>query len=100
MYEECDKPLYLSLTWDATSASDIIHIDYIGLAKAVYHGGIGIGVVAGADRFMTGDRLSTNVTYSTTGVFQDFFRKKYGMQFPSSSSPENADTLATDDSIG
>jgi len=95
-FEDYANPLYLDITWSSTSLTDIVYIDYLGFAEMVYHGGVGWSIAAGSDKFIINDRLQSTASYSSYGVFQEFFREKYHIQLPSSGSPTREDTLATD----
>jgi hypothetical protein len=61
----------------------------------VYHGGVAAAVVPGSSRFAAGDRFTFTVSNDAAGVFQEAFRKNYGVQLPSSGAPTIADALAT-----
>lgn len=73
-----------------------IYIDWMGLAPLTYHNGLGFFVYSGADRFVVGDKFTFAITQSTTGAFQDFFRRNYKFQLPSDTSATIADSLITD----
>ena len=74
------------------SASKPVLIDGLALGEVVYHGGIGLAILAGDDPFLRGDRFTFTVTNDAAGIFQEFFRRQYGMQLPSNAS--GAETLA------
>lgn len=84
----------LVIRWSGTPTSGrSIYIDDLGIAPAVYGGGVGVGIVRGSTPFGLGDRFSFSVT-NAEGTFQKGFREMFGVQLPSSSSPTIADSLA------
>jgi hypothetical protein len=71
------------------------YFDSLSLAEVVYHGGLGGAAVAGSTRFIVGDTFTAANTNDGAGVIQEFFRKWYRFQLPSSGSPNISDSLAT-----
>lgn len=71
-----------------------LYFDSIGFAPVVYHGGIGFAAVAGSTPFVKGDKFTFAVTNDRAGLIQDFFRRAYGAQLPSSATPNISDNLA------
>lgn len=72
-----------------------LYVDSLALAPVDYHGGVGANLVAGATRFVAGDRFSFSAANNQAGKLQDFFRQWYRFQLPSSGSPSIDDALAT-----
>lgn len=72
------------LVWrlSTTSIDGDLWIDAITFAPVNYVGGIGYNIIAGSTSFIEGDRFSVTQTNSE-GLFQRFFRRKYGVQLPS-----------------
>lgn len=71
-----------------------LYLDDLGFAEATYHNGIAAAAVAGATNFVRGDSFTTAITV-TAGVVQDYARRQFKVQLPSSGSPTIADSLAT-----
>jgi len=86
-----DMRLIVSL---AGSATVNMFVDDLGFAEATYHNGIAAAAVAGATNFVRGDSFTTAITV-TAGVVQDYARRQFKVQLPSSGSPTIADSLAT-----
>jgi hypothetical protein len=72
-----------------------VWVDDLFIVPGVYHGGVAAAVVPGSSRFAAGDRFTFTVGNDAAGVFQEAFRKNYGVQLPSSAGPTIADALAT-----
>ena len=69
---------------------DGIIIDDAFIVPATYFNGVAITIVTGSTRFRAGDLISFPITSSNPGTFQEFFRKVYKIQLPST-----ADTFET-----
>lgn len=96
---EIPADVYLQIKWDTPTATEVLEIDGVGFGPAVWHNGLCFAASPGASSvpFIIGDRFSIAITQSgTAGVFQEFFRRRYGMQLPSSATPSQSDNLATD----
>ena len=87
--------LRVVVRWDGGTpgATEEVYIDDIGFGPVNYGGGIGLVAVRDSGPFVKGDKYQLGVT-NTEGVFQSFFRRVFGVQLPSSSSPTIADSLA------
>lgn len=84
----------LTVTITGTLSSGVaVYFDHMSFAPVEWHGGVGAGVVAGSTRFMRGDKFTFTVDNNGAGVFQEFFRRGYGLQLPSSATPSIADSL-------
>lgn len=70
-----------------------VYIDSLCLTPVTYFGGIGLVIVPGADRFRIDDRFDFTVASDQAGKFQEFFRKRWKTQLPSSVSPTISDDL-------
>lgn len=88
--------LQFSLSPTADGVDGIVFDDAF-LVPATYFNGIAFALQNGATRFRTGDIFSAAVTRSSPGVFQEFFRKAYGVQLASEGSGDETlpDSLAT-----
>ena len=73
----------------------IVHVDSLAFGPLTYANGIGWALSAGENPFLRGDRFSSFITNDGAGVFQEFFRRGFLFQLPSSSTPTIADSLAT-----
>lgn len=77
----------LSISWGSTPTSaKNLYLDSLAFAPATYHNGVGLVGVAGSTRFVRGDSF-TVATENTEGLFQQFFRKAFNVQLPSSNTP-------------
>lgn len=89
-----DFELVIKVTGTMTTAKSV-WIDSLAFGEVSYGGGINVALIAGATRFQKGDTFTFSVTNNNTGVIQTYFRRKYGVQLPSSGTPSISDTLAT-----
>jgi len=71
-------------------------IDGLVFAPVNWHGGVGLVVVGGKNKLLRGDKFSFSVSNDALGVFQEFFRRYYKVQLPSSITPSISDALAAD----
>lgn len=84
----------LTVTITGTLSNGVaVYFDNLAFAPVEWHGGVNLGIVAGSTRFMRGDKFTFTVANDTAGVFQEFFRRGYGLQLPSSGSPTINDSL-------
>jgi hypothetical protein len=88
--------LELVIKWTGTPTNNApIRIDSLAVGPVTYANGVGMVVLAGSTPWIKNDRIEVAVSNNNQGVFQDFFRRKYRCQLPSSGSPTIADNLAT-----
>lgn len=83
------------IRWDGGTpgAAEKVYVDDLALGPVYYGGGIGVVAVRDSNPFVREDRYEVTVT-NTESVFQAFFRRVFGVQLPSSSTPSIADSLA------
>ena len=96
MPAEIPDGLEMVIKWTGTPSAHSVHIDWMGIAPVTYHGGINLNVVAGAKKFHLNDVFQPTLSYASTGKIQEFFRKYYKVQLPSSGSGTFNDLLAGD----
>ena len=87
-----DLELVVKMTGTLTS-SEKVWVDGLAFGPVVYGNGINCAIVAGATQFTRNDRFSFSIT-SVEGVFQEYFRRRFRFQLPSSVGPTQADSLA------
>lgn len=89
----------MSVTVEVVNANETtgqsIYVDLVTLQEVAYFAGVGAAAVAGAVNPVRGDRWTADVTNDHAGVFQEFARVQWGIQFPSSATPTISDALAT-----
>lgn len=85
----------LSLSNAGTPGVGSVWVDSVAVSEAVYHGGHAMVIAPGSSKWIVGDRLTYTVSNNGAGVFQEFFRRFYQFQLPSSGSPSIANSLAT-----
>ncbi len=78
----------------AGGSAGTIRVDSLAFGPVTYANGVGFSVLAGPVDFVRGDRFSVNVLNSEK-VFQEYFRREYKIQYPSSLAPTILDSLAT-----
>lgn len=88
-----DWKLSVAITGPLSNAVNVF-LDSFVLTPAIYFGGHCLAVVAGSTRWLRGDRITWTVANTTTGNFQHFFRRWYGVQLPTSGSPTISNALA------
>lgn len=93
---EIPSAMYLRINWDNPQEAKYVDIDGLGFGPAEWHNGICFAVTPGALPFRIGDRFSLAITKSASGVFQEVFRRRWGVQLPSAAVPSEPDTYATD----
>lgn len=91
-------PVDMALTISFTGTSPVheVLLDDGAVAEVTYHGGAGFVLIAGKEPFVQGDLFSVPLQNNNQGIFQTFFRKAFRVQLPSSSSPSQPDSRATD----
>jgi hypothetical protein len=91
--------VYINIAVDnfLTSPTLPLYIDEVLVTAPVYYNGVNFSILRGASEFQVGDRFSVAITNNQAGVFQNYFRKAYGIQLPTDTSPSETvdDTLAT-----
>ena len=70
-------------------------IDSLAFGPATYANGCAWALSAGQEPFLRGDRFSSFISNDGAGVFQEYFRRAYLFQLPSSDTPTIDDSLAT-----
>lgn len=86
----------LSIEWSGSPQSARnVYLDSLTVSKPQYHGGVAYAISAGDIDFVRGDRFSITTANSQSGVFQEFFRRAFNCQLPSSGAPTILDSLAT-----
>ena len=91
------RPVTISLTFSNLSTDNWTIVDEITIVPRQFYDGISYTIHKGQSNevFEIGDKTSFSYTAVNNGVFQEFFRKTYGLQLPSENSPTIADSLAT-----
>lgn len=89
-----DFELVIKITGTLTNAKSV-WLDGLAFGPAIYENGVGVAIVAGADKFLKEDTFTFTIANNDAGVFQTWFRKMFLFQLPSDASPSIADTLAT-----
>jgi hypothetical protein len=90
-------PSDFALTITASSSltnAEKIYFDGMVLAEATYFGGIAWAIVAGATPTLRDDRFTFTVTASEGGV-QEFFRRVFHVQLPSTTGTESVTDTVT-----
>jgi hypothetical protein len=87
--------LALLIEWSGTPSAGSLYIDDVQVTPLSWINGMGFFMVAGATPFVSGDLIQVDME-NTEGVFQKFFRQRYGVQLPSNlaGSETIADSLA------
>lgn len=88
-------PSDLVLQIACLAADQTYYVDDVFIIEPVWHDGLGYAVFPGSTPWLRNDRIS-HTKAAGSGVFQNFFRKVYRVQLPSSGTPSIADSLATD----
>ncbi|HMO86190.1 MAG TPA: hypothetical protein PKC18_14840 [Lacipirellulaceae bacterium] len=87
--------LALVISTTGTLADGVgVYFDSGSFKPVEYHGGVNVNVVSGSTPWVVGDKLQWTVNNTTTGLFQDFFRKAFSVQLPSSESGTLDDSWA------
>lgn len=94
MPEEIPSDMALVIKWTGTPSAHSVYIDGGGVTTPTWHNGVSFVAYAGSDPFIKNDRFSLLVTQSGGGIFQNWFRKTYGIQMPSAAVPTIPDSLA------
>lgn len=86
----------VSVAWSGTPQnSRNLWIDSLAVASPNYHGGVAYAVSAGNVDFVRGDLFTVAVANNGVGILQEFFRRAFATQLPSSDTPTISDSLAT-----
>lgn len=90
-----NKPtgLRLEILFDNTPSAHPIYVSDVAFGEATYFDGICGAAKEGKGRFSIGDTAAFDVANDEAGKFQTFHRDFYGFQFPSSATPNIADSL-------
>lgn len=86
-----DFELVIKWTGTPTNAKSV-WIDDLAFGTVDWHGGVNAVVLAGATRFVRGDRISFTVANDGGGVHQEFARQVLGVQWPSET--DGSETIA------
>lgn len=78
-----------------SSFNGTCYLDDIHLGIPTYHGGVNYCVFEGAGKFLKGDKHTLTVSNDDSGAFNKYARKRLKLQFPSSGSPTQANSLTT-----
>lgn len=89
-----DFKLVISVTGTLTSGKSVF-VDGVTFGPVTYENGIGVAIVAGAAKYLKGDKHVFTIANDDAGKFQTWFRKFVGMQMPSDASPSISDSLAS-----
>jgi hypothetical protein len=73
----------LAFRLEGTSSAQPVWAANARFAPAVYHGGVGLAVVAGESPWARGDRLAFTLANDDAGKFQTFARQHWRRQLPS-----------------
>lgn len=76
------------------SAGATVWIDSASFSPVNYFGGLNVVLLSGSTAWVKNDRLNWTVANDQGGVFQNYFRRGYGVQFPSNVLPSISDGLA------
>lgn len=88
-----DFELVIKLT--GTPSAHAVRIDSMAVSEVKWANGIGFAIFPGSTPFVRNDRFTIAVTNDKAGVFQEFFRRYFKFQLPSSATPSRSDSLAT-----
>jgi hypothetical protein len=88
-----DWELKMEVSGTLTNAKNV-YVDSVMMIEATWAAGVALVVVPGATDFIRGDRFTVPVANDNAGYFQTFFRRAFGYQLPSASSPSIDDSLA------
>lgn len=78
-----------------SSFNGTCYIDDLHMSTPTYHGGVCYCVFEGAGKFLKNDKHTLTVTNNDSGAFNKYARKQLKLQFPSSGSPTQANSLTT-----
>lgn len=59
-------------------------VDGLAMGPLTYHGGIGAAILRGSTEFSLEDRFSVAISQDQAGLFQEFFRRYFKFQLPTS----------------
>ena len=86
-------PMELTISIAGLNVGGVVYATAPTMASTTYFGGLGCNVAAGLVPWQRGDRLAWTVANDGAGKFQDFWRRHYKTQLPSSASPTISDAL-------
>lgn len=87
-----DLELVIKFNGTPTNAQGI-WLDSLAFGEVDYVNGYGMAIVAGSTPWLRKDRIEKPVTNVSSGVFQEYFRRQYQIQLPSSGAPSISDAL-------
>lgn len=73
-----------------------VRFDGLCFGPVTWYGGVSVVAIGGATNAIRGDRYDFTIANDGAGYFQDYFRRKYKIQLPSSATPSAANSLVTD----
>lgn len=76
--------LNMSISFTGTPAVTI-YVDDLGFSPVVWHNGVNAVAIAGATPFVKGDSWTVAITNDQASTFNEFFRRAFKVQLPSSS---------------
>lgn len=82
-----DFALHIKVTGTLTATKSVWY-DWFGFSEAVWFNGFCMGLWAGNVRYIRGDRYTVSVSNNDAGLFNQFARRFWKMQFPSVASSE------------
>lgn len=90
-----NKPtgLKVEIVYDGTPSAHAIYVSDVALGPATYFNGVCGILKDGKGRFSVGDSAAFTITNDEAGKFQTFNRDFFRFQWPSSGSPNVADSL-------
>lgn len=95
MPQEIPEDMKLVIKLTGTPSAHAVYLDGFAFGPVTYHNGIHMAILAGAEKFLLGDRFTFDVTNDDNGVIQAYFRDAFQVQLPSSGTPTIDDSLAT-----
>lgn len=72
-----------------------VYLDDLTIGTPTYHGGVCYAVFQGAGKFLKNDKHTLTVSNNDNSAFNKYARKDLKLQFPSSGSPTQANSLTT-----
>lgn len=72
-----------------------VWVDSGSFAPVTYFDGVDAAIVSGLTPWATGDRITVPVSNNSAGLFQEFFRRQFYSQLPSSGVPTLSNALAS-----
>lgn len=80
-----DFKISISITNANLTSGTFVYLDSGSFKPVDYHGGVSAQVIAGSTPWVVGDRLTFTVANTTSGKFQNYMRRAFGIQLPSKS---------------